>query len=329
MTRINLRWLRGALLAAGLILAARAPATAACGNGILEINESCDDGDSNGRDGCCTTNCQLVDSDRDGICDSLDGCSSPNPALVDAPRFTVGGVSTPAGDDTLRFTGLLTLESTSVDPASRGMRITVTQAFVGPILAAVILGGNGWTARAEGDAWSYHDPLGSNGGITRIVVRRKWSTTFVLRIEGRRGTYAPPYRGPLTVSLALDADPAAAACGVARFSMSRCGPSTSGRTLRCDPVPPLVPCRDSRPDPLLECEIRNVASAEEAYFVVHETYYSGSCDGLPGFDAPAGLSCTAAGTSLGFSVAAAHVAGTEVCIWDSNPAAGTPQMRCI
>jgi len=329
MTQINLRWGRGAPLIAGLVLLATTAATAVCGNGILEVNESCDDGDGNGRDGCCTTNCQVVDSDQDGICDSLDGCSSPNPALVDAPRFTVGGVSTPAGDDTFHFTGLLTVGTSSIDPASRGMRITVTQPFVGPILAAVIPGGNGWTTRSEGDAWSYHDPLGSNDGITRIVVRRKWLTTFAFRIEGRRGAYAPAYRGPVTISLALDADPGTAACGVARFSMSRCAPSASGRTLRCDPVPPIIPCRDSRPDAILECQVRNAASAEEAYFVLHESYYSGLCDGLPGFDAPVGLSCTAAGTSLTFSIAAAHVAGTEVCIWDSPPTAGTPQMRCF
>jgi CSLREA domain-containing protein len=45
----------------------------ACGDGVQDPGEACDDGPSNGTDRCCNA-CVLVDQDRNGICDAKENC---------------------------------------------------------------------------------------------------------------------------------------------------------------------------------------------------------------------------------------------------------------
>ncbi|MEO6029535.1 MAG: hypothetical protein ABIR79_21940 [Candidatus Binatia bacterium] len=45
-----------------------------CGNGVLEGGEQCDDGVANGQNQCCSDECRRVDPDGDGICSRDDRC---------------------------------------------------------------------------------------------------------------------------------------------------------------------------------------------------------------------------------------------------------------
>ena len=75
---------------------------------------------------------------------------------------------------------------------------------------------------------------------------------------------------------------------------------------------------------------RNAATAQEAYFVDNNTYASGACSTLPGFNGSGGVVCNSTGTATNFSVTTTHPSmsyGTG-CTWKSNPAAGSPNLVC-
>jgi prepilin-type N-terminal cleavage/methylation domain-containing protein len=79
----------------------------------------------------------------------------------------------------------------------------------------------------------------------------------------------------------------------------------------------------------VQADVRNAATAQEAFFVDNNTYASGDCTTLPGFTLSDGVTCTTAGSPTDFSVTGSHSsAGTYSCTWTSNPAAGTANMVC-
>lgn len=47
---------------------------ATCGNGQIDAEEFCDDGDANGKNECCSSHCTVVDTDGDETCDAEDDC---------------------------------------------------------------------------------------------------------------------------------------------------------------------------------------------------------------------------------------------------------------
>ncbi|MFN8543670.1 MAG: hypothetical protein U0807_05625 [Candidatus Binatia bacterium] len=65
----------------GIDLPARGARSAlvVCGDGDVDLGETCDDGPANGTDGCCSATCHLIDADFDGVCDGHDDC----PAVYD------------------------------------------------------------------------------------------------------------------------------------------------------------------------------------------------------------------------------------------------------
>src|SRR5881409_2541198 len=77
-------------------------------------------------------------------------------------------------------------------------------------------------------------------------------------------------------------------------------------------------------------DARNAATAQEAYFVDNNTYASGACSTLPGFNQSGGVVCNSTGTATNFSVTTTHpsMSYTTGCTWTSNPAAGTPNLVC-
>jgi prepilin-type N-terminal cleavage/methylation domain-containing protein len=75
-------------------------------------------------------------------------------------------------------------------------------------------------------------------------------------------------------------------------------------------------------------DARNAATAQEGYFVDNNTYYSGSCSGLPGFTLSAGVICSTSGTATSFTVNSSHPSATKSCVWTSNPGSGTPNLVC-
>ena len=77
-------------------------------------------------------------------------------------------------------------------------------------------------------------------------------------------------------------------------------------------------------------DARNAATAQEAYFVDNNTYSSGACSTLPGFNGSGGVVCNSTGTATNFSVTTTHpsMSYTTGCTWRSNPAAGSPNLVC-
>jgi prepilin-type N-terminal cleavage/methylation domain-containing protein len=82
----------------------------------------------------------------------------------------------------------------------------------------------------------------------------------------------------------------------------------------------------------VEADARNAATAEEAYFVDHDSYLADDCTALPGFTLSDGVTCTT-GTKdctsggTGFTVSSAHTSATKDCAWDSCPDSG-PNLTC-
>jgi type IV pilus assembly protein PilA len=77
-------------------------------------------------------------------------------------------------------------------------------------------------------------------------------------------------------------------------------------------------------------DARNAATAQEAYFVDNNTYASGQCSSLPGFNSSGGVVCSTTGTATNFTVTTSHpsMAYTTGCTWTSNPGAGNPNLVC-
>ena len=77
-------------------------------------------------------------------------------------------------------------------------------------------------------------------------------------------------------------------------------------------------------------DCRNIATAEEAYFVSSNTYTS-TLASLPGFVQSADVTDTVtAATAAAFTVECSSPKGTAnyKCTWTSNPAAGAANMVC-
>ena len=85
----------------------------------------------------------------------------------------------------------------------------------------------------------------------------------------------------------------------------------------------------------VEADVRNAATAQEAYFVDNSAYSTCAdpCGGLPGFNRSAGdtIACTAvAGPPATFTCTAsnANMAYKTGCTWNSAPAAGASNLSC-
>ena len=75
-------------------------------------------------------------------------------------------------------------------------------------------------------------------------------------------------------------------------------------------------------------DCRNAATAQEAYFVDHNTYSSDPTV-LPGFVQSEDVNVTTAGTATSFTVTCTSPKGTGIsCTWTSAPLAGQPNMVC-
>ena len=72
---------------------------------------------------------------------------------------------------------------------------------------------------------------------------------------------------------------------------------------------------------------RNAATAQEAYFVDNNAYFSGACTGLPGFTGGDGVVCNTTGTATSFTVTTSHPSDsyTTGCTWNS---VGAPNLSC-
>jgi hypothetical protein len=121
--------------------------------------------------------------------------------------------------------------------------------------------------------------------------------------------------------------PASSECGEAWIGRGLCALSASGRTLSCAPPPRLRVCRGD-PDTLVRCDLRNVASAQEAQYMSTQQYVTGVCTDVPGFVASPFVVCVTAADGLGFIASTAHLQARQACDWRSVPPPGTDPMAC-
>jgi uncharacterized delta-60 repeat protein len=168
-------------------IVARVEATA-CGNGIVEPGESCDEGvGRNGSpDGCCSATCAAApDQDGDGICDARDLCTD-----VDGGRgFDAGStlrlrranVQDPAEDRLLLVAQIRLPPGTTfstLDPENEGFRLVLTDQTGATSLDVALPAGSfagrgtrGWQRRRAGRRLKYRDltdaPL---GGIRTVRI---------------------------------------------------------------------------------------------------------------------------------------------------------------
>jgi hypothetical protein len=248
---------------------------------------------------------------------------------VENPHLTLGRMHTPPGDETLRFTGLLTFDTEpTIDPAATGVRLRLASPLAIPMLDVTLPPGPAWRSK-NGSTWIHRDRKGAVGGITRVVFRRTTPYTIAVTIAGRRGTYADWVPDSIFLSIVLDASPhGSRICAETAFPRTRCSFISTGRTLRCAPPPPLVSCTDSTPDVLIRCAIQSAVSAQEAYWHAHHSYFSGYCSTLYGFVVPSEVYCATVGDPWTFTVQTSHPQAAVTCVWSTPPSPNRPNPEC-
>lgn len=221
-----------------------APASDADGDGIPDAADNCPvvpnpdqrdtdrDGVGDACDNCPTVaNPTQTDTDRDGVGDACDPCTG---AAIAAAKLTIGGLGTPAADDTLALSGEMTIAaSPPLDLVATGVRILLAD---GAALDATIPGGafdrqtkSGWKAKKAG--FTFQSKAGV-AGIHKVAVTavKHRPGTLKLVVKGKGGSYA--FAGsPVKATFVIDAG--AGQCGDTRFTASDCTTSTKKGSIRC------------------------------------------------------------------------------------------------
>lgn len=250
-----------------------------------------------------------------------------DPAMsVTAVKLVITGFATEQVDDGFRLDAVLA-PGTTVDPATSGLSLELSNRYAGTFASADVPGGIGWRVRARGAA-SFSDPGGIHGGITRIKLKPLADGTLAISIAGRREPYALSTSiRPVRVAVGFGPAATGPECGVAHLSYSRCGFPVSGNAMRCTPPPSPRRCGES-PDARVRCDALNAAAAQEAYFVAHGEYFGGECSELPGFTASPETICVTAGSELAFVLTTAGPSASITCTYESAPDMDDPNLVC-
>jgi len=78
----------------------------------------------------------------------------------------------------------------------------------------------------------------------------------------------------------------------------------------------------------VQMDMRSAATAQEAYFVANDAYFTGTCTGMTGFTGGDGVVCTTAAVGTNrFTATGNHPNDSYVtgCSWDSG---GNPNLTC-
>jgi hypothetical protein len=315
-----------------------------------------------------TAHAGCPDGDVDGTCDAADVCTNDGALRLTEAAMRITGADAPAGDERLRLRGRIVLDVSTVDdfadPAEHGMRFTLER-YDGALddhealVSAVVPGGAGWRARADGTAWTYRDARGRHGGVTRISLKRRQTLPVIPAAAG------PDTRETLEVQVlvrgsafSVDADlldgflPDATVLHVGigfgpvghhgsrcafrifpnQAPPTPCGVSGNGSVVQCATAAPAGACQLGEPRDVVVCETMNVMWLQERHRAQAGDYFvpsGATCDGLPGWVAVDGVSCdlTATGDAFVVSMASAHEAG-YACSYDSAADEGE-RLRCL
>jgi hypothetical protein len=99
------------------------------------------------------------------------------------------------------------------DPAASGLRVLVDSAVGAPTLDVTLPAGAAWTVNAAGTQWKYVDPLGTNGGVRKLVVQdrsRKEPGLVKVTMKTKGGVAPLPNPGDLRTTLVFGASEACA-----------------------------------------------------------------------------------------------------------------------
>ena len=207
------------------------------------------------RDGLCDEqdNCPdnadptFVDDDGDGRGNVCDACTNIEPVDIVNPAILLKRINTPASDDTLKFTGTVTVPTTpTIDPIAKGVRFRFEDPDGEAVLDATIPGGAynaalryGWKATSAG--WKYRNvgrivpPI---QGINAITLTKDKNVPGRIKflITGKKGFYPVfPDEIPLKVSMVIDSPYAQTGqCGEALLTSLECRFDTGSTKLQCE-----------------------------------------------------------------------------------------------
>ena len=153
--------------------------------------------------------------------------------------IVIGKLNTPPGDDTLSFSGTMTLKfpfDPALDPSANGMRVTISSQSGSvvdvhlPPGAFDSLRGTGWKVNRNGTKWTYLDKTPApEAGITKVVVRDQRAQVPGLvkfSVTGRGGSYTV-----VSADLPLDAQ---VSLNQTAGTTTQCGQATfPGLALKC------------------------------------------------------------------------------------------------
>lgn len=206
-----------------------------CGNGVLDPDEQCDDGNRapgdccgsdcafeplgttcrpvhascdvaetcTGLSGVCPADAAMPDGDQDERCDGIDPCT--NGSTLVGGKLTLSKLGAPLGDEVVSVKGQAPPPST-LDPVRRGVRLHLTDAAGATLVDVDVPAGaydtetkRGWKAAPAGTKWSYK---GRAPGITKVSLKIVRGTLAV-RLGGKGLSVTPPGTLPVTAAIVL------------------------------------------------------------------------------------------------------------------------------
>jgi hypothetical protein len=226
-----------------------------CGNDVRDPGEACDQGILNGKTGCCTGSCTLIDADGDGVCDPKDACPADfDPAQLDGDGDGLGDAcdtctttidgqhrwgralvdlgrlnDNRTGNESLRIAGSFALppDTAAVDPIATGARLMVRSMKDGSRVEIALPGGAyaapgpGW--EGDGTRFVFRDRRpGGTQGVRKMVVRRDHGGRVRLALAAPRGSFElgawsfPPIHAAVAFGESTDA------CAEIRFAQRAC-----------------------------------------------------------------------------------------------------------
>ena len=207
-----------------------------------------EDGLCDEQDNCPDTNDpSFVDDDGDGRGNVCDACTNVEPVDIVNPSILVKRLNTPPGDDTIKFTGTVTVPTDpTIDPIAKGVRFRFEDQDGVEVLDVTIPGGAynaalrvGWKATAAG--WKYRNvgrivPLVN--GVNAITLTRDKVVPGRIKflITGKKGSYdVVPSDIPLKVSFVVDSPFAQTGqCGESVLSSLECVFDATPTKLQCE-----------------------------------------------------------------------------------------------